>query len=72
MLSIRGERKLADPEEQKCLRRERRRGSFAREISLPAPIDADRVEAQVRDGILRVLLPKAAAARPRKIEVKSS
>ncbi len=72
VLSIKGERKLPDPEGTKCLRRERRRGAFAREITLPAPIDAERVEATMRDGILRVLLPKAAAARPRKIEVKGS
>lgn len=71
-LTIRGERRIADPEGTKCLRRERRRGAFAREVTLPAPIDAERVEAQMKDGILRVLLPKAAAARPRRIEVKSS
>jgi len=72
VLTIRGERKIPDAEGAKCLRRERRRGAFAREISLPTPIDADKIEAQMRDGILRVLLPKAAAAQPRRIEVKSS
>ena len=72
VLAIRGERRIVDPEGAKCLRRERRRGGFAREVTLPAPIDAERVEAQMKDGILRVLLPKAAAAKARRIEVKSS
>lgn len=72
LLTIRGERRLADPEGQKCLRRERRRGAFLREIVLPVSVDAEKIEAQMRDGILRVLLPKAPTAKARKIEVRTS
>ena len=52
-------------------RRERRTGEFTREIRLPAGLDTDKVEASLTDGILSVHMPKAEAAKPRKIEVKA-
>ncbi len=52
-------------------RRERRTGEFTREIRLPAGLDTEKVEAQLSDGILTVHLPKAEAAKPRKIEVRA-
>ena len=51
-------------------RRERSTGEFTREIRLPAGLDTDKVEASLADGVLKVHLPKAEAAKPRKIEVK--
>lgn len=54
------------------LRRERMSGAFVRSIELPAGVDADRVEAALRDGILTITLPKAEAAKPRRIPVKLS
>lgn len=53
-------------------RRERPTGSFTRVLRLPVEIDAGRVEAELRDGVLTVTLPKAESARPRKIEVTSA
>jgi HSP20 family protein len=50
-------------------RRERSTGEFARVVRLPVDVDADRVEATLRDGVLRLVLSKAAASRPRKINV---
>ncbi len=50
-------------------RRERSTGEFTRLVRLPVDVDADKVEATLRDGVLRITLPKAAAARPRKINV---
>jgi HSP20 family protein len=50
-------------------RGERSAGEFVRTLSLPAPIEADKVEASYRNGLLRVVLPKADAARPRQIAV---
>ncbi len=44
-------------------------GAFRRELRLPAPLDAENVEAKIADGILTVRLPKAESARPRSIKV---
>jgi HSP20 family protein len=69
-LTIKGERK--DGEQQGYHRRERGVGRFQRVIPLPMPIDADRVEATLHDGVLQIRMPKAEVARPRRIEVKAS
>lgn len=50
-------------------RRERGVGSYTRVVRLPVEIDADHVQAQLRNGVLTVTLPKAESAKPRKIEV---
>jgi HSP20 family protein len=44
-------------------------GSFRRELRLPSPLEADKVEARITDGILNVRLPKAESARPKTIKV---
>jgi HSP20 family protein len=49
--------------------RELRSGNFQRSLSLPFKVDYDRAEAQVEDGILKMVFPKAAEARPRRISV---
>jgi HSP20 family protein len=49
--------------------RELRSGNFQRSLSLPFKVDYDRAEAQVEDGILKMVFPKAAEARPRRIAV---
>lgn len=46
-------------------------GTFRRSVTLPFPIDADRVQARFDDGIVRVLLPKAERDRPRRIAIHS-
>jgi len=53
-------------------RRERSVGAFTRVLRLPVDVDADRVEAELRQGVLTVTLPKAEAVRPRKIRITSS
>jgi HSP20 family protein len=72
-LSISGERKL-EPEDAgaKYHRREREAGKFSRVISLPAPVDADKVEAHSAEGILTIVLPKAEIAKPKQIAIKTS
>jgi HSP20 family protein len=53
-------------------RRERPVGSFHRVLRLPVELDANKVEAELRQGVLTIKLPKADAARPRKIQVSTS
>ncbi len=50
-------------------RRERPTGAFQRVLRLPVPVDAERVAADLRNGVLKITLPKAESARPRKINV---
>ena len=44
-------------------------GTFRRALRMPAPINADKVEAKITDGVLTLRLPKAESARPKKIKV---
>jgi HSP20 family protein len=53
-------------------RRERPAGSFTRSIKLPCEINTEKVEADLNQGVLTLRLPKAEAARPRKINVTSA
>lgn len=72
-LTLRGGRELpAEGEGVSFHRRERRAGTFARTVTLPADVDADRVEATYRNGVLTVTVPKAPEAKPRRIDVQSS
>lgn len=50
-------------------RRERPAGSLTRVVRLPGDVDIDKVEAELRHGVLTLRLPKAASAQPRKIQV---
>lgn len=69
-VSIRGERKIPlEKQEFNYHRRERQEGSFRRSISLPMEIDADRVSAEMKQGILKITLPKHERAKPRKIQI---
>jgi HSP20 family protein len=70
-LTISGERPEAQaPQGAVFHRRERAAGRFSRSIHLGVPIDADKVNAALASGVLMITLPKAEAAKPRKIEVK--
>jgi HSP20 family protein len=44
--------------------------SFARDFTLPYPVQADKISAELKDGVLRLTLPKVEAVKPRKIEIK--
>lgn len=70
-LWVSGERKEEKHEDGKTFHRiETHYGQFCRVIPLPGAVDEDKVEAHYRDGILHINVPKAAAARPKKIAVK--
>ena len=57
-------------DENEYLLRELPSGSFRRSLRLPAPVDADKAEAKIADGVLTLTLPKAESARPKKIKVE--
>lgn len=74
ILSVSG-RRTAEREEGERLTyhvRERSYDRFNRSFSLPRSVDAEHVNAEYRNGILRVTLPKLAEAKPRQIAVKAS
>lgn len=62
-LILRGERKSEHSDTDRQFT-ERYYGSFERRIPLPVEVQADKVEAKVKDGMLNVILPKVAGARP--------
>jgi HSP20 family protein len=73
VLVIAGERKTALPVDQdntSLYAQERFDGGFRRVVSLPDDVDASKVEASYRDGMLRVRLGRLEASQPRRIEVK--
>ena len=71
-LTIKGERKTPKTDEKASFhRRERGHGIFSRTINLPQEIDPTKVQATCKLGVLEVLLPKAEATKPRKIEIQS-
>jgi HSP20 family protein len=74
-LTVRGEKKEEKEKKDKdVFRRERAYGSFRRTIELPGEVDAAKIEAKFKDGVLTIDLPKTAEAqdRVRKIPVKAA
>ena len=72
-LSLAGKRSFPREEEKASFhRREREEGSFRRTITLPGEFDGSKVEARYTDGVLEIMLPKAEAAKPKQIPVKTS
>ena len=69
-LTLKGERKAEAPAAGVWHRRERAFGPFTRVVELGRPVDPEGVEASFQHGVLTVTLPKAAAAKSRKIEVR--
>jgi HSP20 family protein len=70
-ISISGERKIPkEAENVRYHRREREAGKFSRSINFPGMVDIDKVEASMENGVLKVIVPKSEAAKPRQITVK--
>ncbi len=72
MLTIAGERKTETQDAEKAERSERYVGKFRRSVTLPTRVDANKVSATYKDGILTVRLPKAEEAKPKQIQVNVS
>ena len=68
-VTISGERKIGEQKDASWHRRERPQGRFTRRLTLPWEIDADKVEAHFRDGVLTVKLPKCESCKPKKVKV---
>ena len=62
VLSLKATRKVAGTEGEQTV-------SFAREFDLPYPVQADKITAELKDGVLRLTLPKVEAVKPRKIDI---
>lgn len=71
VLRVSGERPGVPEDAERRYTTERFTGRFRRELRLPTVIDAEKVEAHYHDGILRITLPKAAEALPRRIPVQA-
>ena len=72
-LTIKGEKKSEREETEKDYHRlERSFGSFQRFFAVPEEVDAAKIDARFKKGVLTVTLPKTAKAKARKIKVKAA
>jgi HSP20 family protein len=69
VLTIKGEKKPADVKDEQFHHVERRYGAFSRSFSLPRTVDASKVSAEYRNGVLTIKLPLREEAKPRQIKV---
>jgi HSP20 family protein len=71
VLSLKGEKKQEkEVKEENYHRWERSYGSFARSFELPVPVQADKIKAKYRDGVLHIELPKAEEVKPKEIPIE--
>jgi HSP20 family protein len=71
MLTLQGERRFEKKSESDNYHRvERSYGSFSRSFTLPSTINVEDVQAEFKDGILRVTLPKREEVKPRQIQIQ--
>ncbi|MBI5470953.1 MAG: Hsp20/alpha crystallin family protein [Ignavibacteriae bacterium] len=70
VLTVTGSRKRhATPEKSTWLRNEIRTGDFSRTVRLPQGVDTTKISAELANGVLRVVLPKAEEVKPREIRI---
>jgi HSP20 family protein len=72
-LTVKGEMKEEEKKEDKNYhRQEFRYGAFVRSVALPAPVQAEKASAQLKDGVLEVTMPKSAEAKVKHIPIQAS
>jgi HSP20 family protein len=72
VLTLKGEKKSSPyGQGKRALRGEMNAGRFQRTLRLPLAVDPDKVEAVLKDGVLRIALPKHGELQPRQIAVKA-
>lgn len=71
VLTISGEKKEDIKEEGTLFRRERWFGKFTRSVTLPNDVNVDKIEAEYKNGVLTLHLPKSEEAKGKKIQVKT-
>jgi HSP20 family protein len=70
ILTLRGERKLDNEVKRESYHRvERSYGTFIRSFTLPNMIDTEKIKAEYKDGVLRMILPKKDEAKPKQISI---
>jgi len=73
ILTLRGERRFEkEAKEENYHRVEREYGTFSRTFALPTPVDGDKVSAEYKDGVLKVLLPKKEEIKPKPIKIAAA
>ena len=73
VLTIQGERKQEKEEKGKKYHRvERSYGSFTRSFSLPTTVDATRIAATYKNGVLEITVPKAETAKSKKVDIQAA
>jgi HSP20 family protein len=68
-IRLAGAKTVSYPEKAGLHRRERLAGRFDRAVTMPVEINADRVKAEYRDGVLALFLPRAESEKPKSIKV---
>jgi HSP20 family protein len=73
VLTLHGERKQdTEIKDEHAYRMERIYGAFSRSFTLPTSVDATKVAASYKDGVLELTIPKAETAKPKQIEIKAA
>ncbi len=72
VLIIKGEsEKKSEVEDKNYYRKEIKSGSFYRSIPLPAHVNGDKASAEAKDGVLKIVVPKALETKPKTIKIKT-
>jgi HSP20 family protein len=71
-LTLKGEMKEEEKKEEKnYVRREFRYGAFSRTVTLPAAVQADKAQAQLKEGVLEITIPKSEQAKVKQIPIQT-